>query len=108
MKLYLVHCGFYDPAVGDGLYELHTNLFVVADSFDAAKAAAKAKAIFKSKRMHVDGMQEISAVDGCRIELVPEAQLHGETILATSRYGARTTPAPQATLFGFLSPLASL
>ena len=30
MKLFLIHVGFYDHEVMDGLYEQHSNYFVVA------------------------------------------------------------------------------
>ena len=30
MKLYLIHVGFYDSGLMDGLYEQHGNFFVVA------------------------------------------------------------------------------
>lgn len=35
MKLYLVHCGFYDEEVSEGIYEFHVNLPVIAESLDA-------------------------------------------------------------------------
>lgn len=38
MKLFLVHCGFYDSDLCDGLYEGHVNFFVTADSFEGARA----------------------------------------------------------------------
>jgi hypothetical protein len=41
MFLYLVHCGFYDSELSDGLYESHTNIFVAAESFEDARARAK-------------------------------------------------------------------
>ena len=37
MKLYLVHAGFYNPEIMGGLYEQHTNYFVVAKNITAAK-----------------------------------------------------------------------
>lgn len=41
MKLYMIHCGFYDPDLCDGLYEGHVNFFVAAESFEDARAKAK-------------------------------------------------------------------
>lgn len=74
MKLYLVHTGFYHEVAGGGIYELHTNLFVAARSFDDARARAKALPEFKAKKMHIDGMQEIEQVDGYRVELARPAR----------------------------------
>lgn len=67
MKLYLAHVGFYDPELG--IYELHTNFFVVAEDPKAAKEAVKNKEIFIRKKMHIDGIEEITCVDGYRIDL---------------------------------------
>lgn len=69
MKLYSVHCGFYDNETGDGIYESHINLFVAAVSFDEARQKVKSLDIFKNKRMHIDGLQEIQLVDGYNITL---------------------------------------
>ena len=55
------------------------NFFVVAESFDDARAKAKLNEEFKRKRMHVDGLQEIRAIDGCRIEAALDAQLAGQS-----------------------------
>lgn len=81
MKLFLVHCGFYDAHVGDGIYESHVNFFVVAGDFLEARLKTKALPEFQSRRMHVDGVQEIEAVDGHRISLHIDATLDGRTIL---------------------------
>jgi len=40
MQLYLVHCGFYDVELCDGLYESHVNFFVAAKSFEDARVQA--------------------------------------------------------------------
>ena len=69
MKLYLIHVGFYDPDIMDGLYEQHSNYFVVAENIKAAKNEAKNKSVYKMKKMHIDGIQEINIVDGYRIKL---------------------------------------
>lgn len=69
MKLYLVHCGFYDQKIGDNIYEFHTNLFVVASSFEDAKSKIKLDPLFKKKKMHIDGMVEIDKVSGYKINL---------------------------------------
>lgn len=85
MNLFLVHCGFYDPNLIDGTYESHVNFFVIANDFAEAKIKAKQNACFKEKRMHVDGLQRIEAVDGFRIFLEKDAALNDETLLVNSR-----------------------
>ena len=41
MKLYLIHTGFYDKNVGDGFYEQHTNILVVASNAYEAREQVK-------------------------------------------------------------------
>lgn len=79
MKLYLVHCGFYDSEICDGLYESHVNFFVSADSFEDARVKAKQIPEFQSKRMHVDGLQEIQSVNGFRVHLEYDASIENKT-----------------------------
>jgi hypothetical protein len=79
MNLYLIHCGFYDNAICDGLYESHVNYFVAAENFDDARVKAKLIPEFKSKHMHVDGLQEIQSVDGHQVKLEFDKQLNNET-----------------------------
>ncbi len=86
MKLYLIHCGFYDGEVFDGVYESHVNFFVAAESFEDARAKAKLNPVFHGKRMHVDGLQEISAVDGHRVVLEKDAALGGAGRVVGSRH----------------------
>jgi hypothetical protein len=86
MKLYLVHCGFYDTEIADGIYESHINLFVAAENFEDARATAKLLPEYKAQKMHVDGLQEILAVNGMRVELVPDASLDGHSIVHGSRH----------------------
>lgn len=86
MKLYLVHCGFYDPAVCDGLYESHVNFFVAAESFEEARVKAKKLPEFQSKRMHVDGLQEIQAVDGFQIKLETDLSLENKTLIVNHKH----------------------
>ena len=69
MKLYLIHVGFYDPEIMDGLYEQHSNFFVVAENIKKAKQKAKNNSLYKMKKMHIDGIQELNVVDGFRISL---------------------------------------
>jgi len=76
MKLFLAHCGFYDQALAEGgrnIFESHHNFYVAAADAAAAKAQVKEKPLFKDKKMHVDGLHEISAVDGYRVILEPAA-----------------------------------
>ena len=70
MKLYLVHVGFYDPNIMEGLYEQHTNFFVVAENVKDAKKKARQNSIYKTKKMHIDGIQELNIIDGYRINLI--------------------------------------
>ena len=72
MKLYLIHVGFYDPDIMEGLYEQHSNFFVVAENIIKAKNKARQKPIFKNKKMHIDGIQELNIIDGFRINLVSD------------------------------------
>ena len=72
MKLFLIHVGFYDPEIMDGLYEQHINYFVVAQNIKEAKIKARLNPIYKRKKMHIDGIQELNIVDGFRINLIPE------------------------------------
>ncbi len=86
MKLFLVHCGFYDLEVGDGLYESHVNFFVAAESPEEARRLAKQRPEAKLKRMHVDGLQEIRAVGGHRVRLEPDAALEKPDELVVIRH----------------------
>lgn len=86
MKLYLIHCGFYDSAVCEGLYESHVNFFVSAESFDDARAKAKLIPEFKDKKMHVDGLQEVSVVDGFRIQLERDEAMTDKTVIISHRH----------------------
>jgi hypothetical protein len=86
MKLYLVHCGFYDNDLCDGIYESHVNYFVAAESFEEARKKAKEMPEFKSKRMHVDGLQEISAVNGHRVTLSKDISLEDQTVLTSHKH----------------------
>jgi hypothetical protein len=67
MKLFIVHVGFYDQDIG--IYELHSNLLVVASDARDAKEIVKNKPVFINKKMHIDAIQEIQNVDGYDIKL---------------------------------------
>jgi hypothetical protein len=96
LKLFLIHCGFYDAEVLDGNYESHVNFFVAAHTFDEARAVAKALPDFQRKRMHVDGMQEVQAVSGCRVSLQADASLAGQTIIVSNKQRELAPPKPAA------------
>lgn len=97
LKLYLVHCGFYDPELQDGIYESHVNFPVAAASFEDARARAKLHPDFQKKRMHVDGLQEIQAVNGFRINLENDPSLAEQTLVISNRHrDLAPKPAPQA------------
>ena len=70
MQLYLIHAGYYDPEIMEGLYEHHTNYFVVAKNVKDAKKKARLNATYKEKKMHIDGIQELNIIDGYSIKLV--------------------------------------
>lgn len=86
MNLYLVHCGFYDADLCDGLYEGHVNFFLAAQSFEEARAKAKEIPEFKAKRMHVDGLQEIQAVDGYKLSLQSDSSLEGKSRIVNVKH----------------------
>jgi hypothetical protein len=86
MKLFLVHCGFYDGEVFDGVYESHVNFFVAAESFDDARARARLNPTYQGKKMHVDGLQRVDAVDGFDVALTPNPGLGGASMVAGSRH----------------------
>ena len=97
MKLYLIHCGFYDADVCDGLYESHVNFFVAANDFAEARLTAKQLPEFKAKRMHVDGMQEVSAASGYRVTLREDLSLEGRTQIINEKHRDLAPPRPQPT-----------
>ncbi len=85
-KLYLVHCGFYDTELCDGIYESHVNFFIVANSFEEAIKKSKSLPEFQLKRMHVDGLQEIEAITGYSLHLSEDTKLEGKTIITSKRH----------------------
>jgi len=79
MKLYLIHVGYYDPDIMEGLYEQHVNYFVVAENVVDAKKKARENTIYKKKKMHIDGIQELKIIDGYRINLIKD-DLSNDTV----------------------------
>lgn len=96
-KLYLVHCGFYDGEICDGLYESHVNFFVAAASFEEARKKAKEIPEFQKKKMHVDGLQEIQTVDGFSVSLKEETSLMGKTTILNFKHRDLAPKKPEAT-----------
>lgn len=85
-KLYLVHTGFYDRETGFGAYEAHTNFLVVAESSAEAKRLVKEKPIYVARKMHTDSIQEIKAVEGYRVALLPDPGLNGTSDVTNLDY----------------------
>ena len=50
MKLYLIHTGYYDKSVGEGFYEQHTNIFIVAKDPRSAREKVKKNKDYIDKR----------------------------------------------------------
>lgn len=95
MKLYLVHCGYYDSEVSDGLYESHVNYFVSAESFEDARMQAKLIPEFQQKRMHIDGLQEIQVVNGFRVKLEQDISLENKTQIINFKHRDLAPKPPQ-------------
>ena len=87
MKLFLVHCGFYNRELASGLYEAHCDYVVAAEDFEAAKKQAKLIPEFKKHKMHVDGVLLIEAADGYRVKLEKDAKLKGKTLTTRTKEG---------------------
>jgi hypothetical protein len=95
VNLYLVHCGFYDASVCDGLYESHVNFFVVAETFEDARAKAKILPEFQNKKMHVDGLQEVRMVNGYKVQLQADELNANQTEIINFKHrdlAPKTTP----------------
>lgn len=70
MNLYMVHVGYYDSSMGEGIYESHLNYFVAGIDAKEAKQKVKSMQEFKEKAMHIDGIKEIKGVEGYTIKLI--------------------------------------
>lgn len=81
MKLYFIHCGFYDEEISDGIYEFHINIPVIAGDVDEAKKKVSLVPQFISKKMHIDGIQEIKSVEGYAINFVKKGSDQDISIL---------------------------
>ncbi len=69
-KLYLIHTGYYDKNTGDGFYEQHTNILIVAENAYSAKEKVKSNKDYIEKKMHIDGIKEIENIAGYDIQLI--------------------------------------
>tara|TARA_B100001971_G_C18120764_1_gene499310 strand:- start:333 stop:590 length:258 start_codon:yes stop_codon:yes gene_type:complete len=65
----MVHVGYYDPSIGEGLYEVHMNFFTAAEDLKKAKENILSLKEFQDKKMHIDGIKELSYVDGYKVSL---------------------------------------
>ena len=74
MKLYLIHTGYYDKSIGEGFYEQHTNIFIVAKNAHNEREKVKKTKDYINKKMHIDGIKEIENIDGYDIELKKKQQ----------------------------------
>ena len=74
MKLYLIHTGYYDKSVGEGFYEQHTNIFIVAKDPHSAREKVKKTKDYIDKKMHIDGIKEIENIGGYDIKLEKSIQ----------------------------------
>ena len=70
MKLFMVHVGFYDDEVGEGIYESHINIFAAAGNPKSAMKKIMSMDKFRDKKMHIDGIKEINNVDDYEVHLI--------------------------------------
>lgn len=84
MKLYFIHCGFYDEEISNGIYEFHVNIPVIASDVNEAKQKVRLLPLFAAKKMHIDGIQEIESVDGHKISFLKKED--AETSIKNIQY----------------------
>lgn len=75
MNLYMVHVGFYDHSIGEGIYESHINYFIAAVDPKDAKRKVLSLEEFQKRSMHIDGIKEISKVDGYEVKLIESSEV---------------------------------
>lgn len=68
-KLFLVHLGYYDPELSNGVYESHINLFFIGISFEDVRDKVKLDNLVQNHKMHIDGIQLIEKVNGHKITI---------------------------------------
>lgn len=81
MNFYLIHCGYYEKEISNGIYELHINIPIVAENLEAAKMKVRQLDVFVKKKMHIDGIQEIKTVSGYRIELILDSSQNQHNVI---------------------------
>ena len=81
MTLFLIHCGYYDEEIYDGIYEFHINIPVIAQDLEMAKKKVRAIPLFIAKKMHIDGIQKIEGVDGYALEWVKTKDMDTSSVL---------------------------
>lgn len=82
INLYLIHCGYYDEEISNGIYEFHVNIPIAAENLEEAKKKVRLEPVFAKKKMHIDGIQEIKTVSGYRIELARDIDQFEQTQVA--------------------------
>ena len=55
-----------------GLYEQHTNYFVIAESVAFAKKKAIESPEYQKNKMYIDGIEELNVIEGYGIKLVKD------------------------------------
>ena len=85
VQLYLVHVGYYDSGLGQGIFESHADLVVAATSFEEARLKAKEQGLVHGQKVHIDGMLRIDAVEGYSVKLEESGELVGKTILTSNK-----------------------
>jgi len=71
----MVHVGFYDHSIGEGIYESHINYFIAAVDPKDAKRKVLSLEEFQNRSMHIDGIKEISKVDGYEVKLIESSEV---------------------------------
>jgi hypothetical protein len=89
LRLFIVHCGYYDPALSAGAYESHTNFLIAAEEAGEAKLKAKGLADYRRFHMHVDSVQEVLAVQGHEVRLMKRSNFGGKTLIRKQKYGSK-------------------
>lgn len=66
-KLFLVHLGYYDSELSNGVYESHINLFFIGNNFEDVREKVKQNELVLKHKMHIDGIQLIEKIEGHKI-----------------------------------------
>jgi hypothetical protein len=87
LKLYLIHTGYYDKSVGEGFYEQHTNIFIVAKNAYSAREKVKKSKDYMDMKMHIDGIKEIENIDG--YDILTKKSSKEEKVTSLNHYQVR-------------------